>query len=369
MNPNEYVPIILDIGDRAIRAGIAGEHRPSVQIAANLVASSSTKSLFPSFLETEDHSLTDIQREELHKTLEKSAHYTQLSQIYGHDQRQWLNCNDDVKLNLLLFEVFTQMAIPTRNCKVVVIDRKFSNLWKLKILNVLLTRLRIKSVIFYDEPILSVVGANVRNGLVVNFDWSCVTTNVVVDLRIINTYEFSTECSGAGLHYLTVLKLIQMESPVVKHKDLFHIVEKFLNDVLYDSHGVNEESEGMSGIPRELYGFMTEEITVKFSNLVEEIVSIVALQTLDNRAQLLDNVIVTGSVASIPRFKTKFLNQLNEKLNSKGIFTLGSWSGGSMFVSTKLINQDDQWRKHQYTRERLNSLVDNNGYKLAAVQD
>lgn len=370
MSSHKYVPLILDIGSRYIQAGIAGEAQPSVLIYTSLPNVNGVSiDQFPPLFEINEYALDKDQKEELYGRLRKNEHYDRLSKLYSTEVHNWLDMSDEVTLQIKLDQVFSELVLNPRSCKVVVIDRDFSALTKMKVLNVLINKVNIKSAIFQPEPILSVIGANVDNGIVINLDWDHATVYSVIDLRVTSIKELPQRYTGMGLHYLIVLKLIESGNDLINDANMFDIIQELISKMYLAGYKPEHYEEYASSIPIDLFHVLFQELYFQESTIYDTVESLINKAQIDSRKLLLENVIFTGEITKIPGFKLKFLEILQKRLAVQGTFTLGSWSGCSLYISTKLIHNGTKWDEMQYTRESILKYISSDTYKLAAIDN
>lgn len=366
MSSKQYVPLIIDIGYLHIAAGVAGDYKPSVVVATSY-PDENRRSVeqAPPFFEINDLALNKHEKDELYCKLRENKHYNALIELYNAEQHNWLDMNDQVKLQIKLDEVFTELVLNPKSCKVVVIDRNFPAIIKIKILNVLINKIGVKSLIFQPEPILSLIGGHIDNGIVVNIDWDCTTIHAIVDLREVAVKELPKRYTGMGMHYLIAYKLIQSESRLVKNKDDFHLIQEAISQINLTDYKLPQYANEINSL--DVVHDVVSELYFQESTIIESIESLVTLAHIDSRKLLLENVIFTGEVSKIAGFKLKLLDLIKKRLNVEGTFTLGCWSGCSLYISTKLIHDNARWKEMQYTKDSLLQYITSNGFKLASI--
>lgn len=360
---SHYLPLIIDIGPILTQGGVAGDIEPISTVESkqkNLNGSSIEQ--YPPIFEIDHYSLDLEQKLKLYNTIKENELYSRLTEQYSLEISNWLDYNDKIVLQIKLDQLFTDITLNPRSCKVIVIDRNFSNVTKLNILDVLINKILVKSVIFQPEPILSLIGANVENGIVINLDWDVSSVHAVVNLRLISQRDLSAKYSGMGLHYLVVHKLLEAGLDAS-----FDLVRRLISTSYVEGYKPEHFTEDPP-LSLELVQDVLDELYFKLNNIVDMIKKIVDESSIDNRKLLLENIIFTGDVVKIPGLKLKLLDLIKKLLKVEGTFTLGPWCGCSLYVSTKLIYDDKAWSESQYTREILLRLITSNGYRLAGLK-
>lgn len=253
--------VVFDIGNRHIRAGFAGDPIPRCEIPAewawdkvknnNTVffenttvdkkTSENTESNFPQKseslqdLEYQETSsfLKDLQTECIYwlwnySTISLDNSFTldsSLSNSKSDDNfkntpndgtnwdAQWYKTNHRKRLECVLESIIhyifhQELIVDPKTQRVVVLENP---LWpvaiKEVITSVLLRRLRCISVTFYPAPVLEMVAAGIRSGVVIDIGWEETIISPVYDLRLLSSKVLSTD-RGAKMLYNEVKKVV-----------------------------------------------------------------------------------------------------------------------------------------------------------------
>ncbi|ODV81310.1 uncharacterized protein CANTADRAFT_203960 [Suhomyces tanzawaensis NRRL Y-17324] len=398
---NEYTPIIAEIGTRNIRIGFAGDPLPSATQCTSAKYPYQFHDEYPQFLDVDDSAMNKHQRANvIEQMVAEQPEIKQLIQIYGSERHKWIHLNrspsgrtnateEDWHLQDLLADMLRDdLVLAPRRCKVILVDRGFSIATKFRLCEQLLNRFKFKSVITCPSAVLSVMGANERNGLVLDFGWESLGVSLVVDLRDVSQrIEEIFTLGGLTLHYMVVRELIRLDNPHVNEhllarKDLFEIVEDFImNGMFVLPYGERIDDHTLADfkitddvfVPGLLRYKVVEDLYFKNESLRQSITGVLESTNIDTRPLLLDNVIIAGGVSGIPGFKYRMVQEIKAWTGAKGVVgkpTLGAWAGCSMYVSSVLVNEDKSvWKEQEVTRDIINSLTTENGVKLAGLPD
>lgn len=388
--PNEYTPIILEIGSRFIRAGIAGQSQPlSTVVTSTKFPSVDHQLVIPSFYGLQDAALTTSQYDLVSKELCLDQNTKTLSQQYSRELHKWIDFSTDFEtlLHAKLLHLFSnELLVSPRKCKVILVDSNFAVVTKFQILHILLRKLMVKSVILQPESILSTIASDIENALVMDFGWQSFRIDLVIDLRNINnkTANEFVSFSGSALHYKFVLALIEVLDVGVMEKlssrdDFFELVEQFIMNAMYvkgrGDTPENADFEIVDGIniPNRLQYEVMEGCFFSNDELVNIVDSVIRKATVDSRPMLLQNLVITGGVSNVPGFRSRLIDELRRFYNTLAVDSkdcMGSWSGCSMYVSCVLINQDKSvWKENEITRDTMSSLSNDRGFKLSGFPD
>ena len=391
---NEYTPIILEVGARFIKAGIAGQSQPLSTLVTSVEFPETVHELeIPSFFGLQDSALTSSQYDLLSTNLWLDPNIHSLSLQYTQELHKWINFHRDFEslLHGKLLKMFSsELLVSPRKCKVILLDCNYSVVTKFKIVQILLGKLMVKSVILQPESILSTVASDTENALIFDFGWHGFRIDLIIDLRNvnINTRTEFNSLTGTELHFKFVLKLFEvLEKDVVERltqrNDFFELIEQFIMTAMYvnersDSNNSNELNDGFElvdgiTIPSRLRYEVIEECFFDNEELLRIVDSVIQKSTVDSRPLLLQNVVITGGVSNVPGFRCRLVEELRHyfkdaKIDSK--VCMGSWSGCSLYVSLVLVNQDKSvWKEKELTRDMFNSLSNERGYKLSGFPD
>lgn len=331
--------VIVDLNSRSIKAGIAGRTTPEIELPIHFDCSHhQVVDSFPPQLELNDSALTAKQRNNLLNDLvEKIPYYPKLLNNYRHSCGNWLPISlDDQNIPptiiQLLFEIwFDHLQLTPKTCQAVLVDNEYPTRFKHQITKGLLDRLRLRSVSFIPASILTIMGSNRRDGLVLNFEWNELRIYKIIDLREVGRV-FIKELSGERLHFEVVLKLIELES---EHDIEFDVVDKL----------IHQESQ-FSNIREEVL----DRLYFSNTELIRAIKQTIKESPIDIRNTLMSNIVISGELSTIPRFKENMVNCLTQEFPKSRCFpTVGAWTGCSLYV--------DQCRGYkQITKDTLNEL-------------
>lgn len=391
---NEFVYIVLDIGSRFIRGGIAGNELPTATIINNgylyqldeeIIESTteppdetySIKTRAPPYLQLDDHALTQGQLKELREKL--SDPIKQLNEIYKEDCGNWLDlCQNDysLKLHEHMLQLFEQFPLMLSKCRIIILDDKFSLIDKFKLSRILLIRIGVKSLQFIPSNILSIVSSKQLNGngFLIEFTWNSFKVSSIIDFRVLNCHEDPSKLTGINLHYRIVEELIKLNHKILKDENCFIIIEKLLANHAYCGDTVDGNFE-MDGYEFPNY-LRNEIITSMVLDIVDVISNLLILNTsglsMDAVKILRENILFDGGISNIPGIKTRILKYLRHNL-SRSILAhkcLGAWQGGSIYCSTSILKRSRNIRKsEELTKETIKGLANDQGVQLSKMPD
>ncbi|ABN68568.2 Actin-like protein (Actin-related protein 2) [Scheffersomyces stipitis CBS 6054] len=392
--PNEYSVVIVSLEERSVSVERAGVVSPITVRWTNSNRTNSSVLQFPSFLELSDASLNKEETEELLRNTLETKH-SKLAEIYTSELFRWCDFNrrgginevEERLIHSLLVDVcIEQLGVSPRECKVVFIDDGFSEVFKFQMIDILLSKLKFRSVIVQASPVLAIIGSNRDSGIVVDIGWSNCRIVPVIDLRDLTVngrYQYPRKWNGLTLHYTIVEKLIELDDRMVNEKllsrnDLFDIIANFIEKYIYvrpieaQPRILAESFEIVEGVflPNKWRYEIIEEMFFGKELISQQISSLVKSAHIDNRKVLLKNIILKGVIAEIAGFKTRLIQELNKEVNGTacGKVTLGSWSGCSTYVSSVLSKQDKaSWKHLEITREAFAGVSGPNGYRLTGL--
>ncbi|CAN3374738.1 hypothetical protein DIURU_002282 [Diutina rugosa] len=309
--PSSVLEVVLDIGQRRIIAGFAGDSYPlTVPYRPQLLARVADSSSGLALLGLDDAALTCDERAQIVDNL--LPENQQILKKYQSDVGvHWLAENDREQLLQWLTQVFCyEVMVTPRHCRVILLDSGFSMPMKTMIVSILLNSIGVKAVEWLPSPVMTAVASGVTEAIVLNFGWHHVSLTVVSDLRdvtplLINRGEarISPSLTRLALHY--------------------HV---------WQSH----PDESFDAIERMITAGEVDN-TWDFSSVSDIITQTVAKLAIDTRPQVLANVMVMGEMVEVPGFVAALSDYITPRvpgLTPRG--TLGSWRGASLYVSNVL---------------------------------
>lgn len=377
---NEFIYLVLDIGSRYIRGGVAGEELPQVTLVNGGYNHNDTESIAsnkssPPYLQLNDHALSGTQYEEITSKLNDSVKH--VIRYFQADCEKWLDWNQqdyDLRLHEHLLDFFNHFPLDLSMCKLIVLDGKLSLIDKYKLSRILLTRIGVKSLQFIPCSILSVISSRELNGngLLIDISWSTFKVTPVVDFRILGGYEDNTIMTGMNLHYRILEELIKLDHPVVTDANSFDIIEQFILNHIYCGSSLdnNEVNVGGYDFPHHLRNGVTNSMALDIIDPIVEMLN--GDYEIDTIKVLQQNIIFDGGVSKIPGFKSRVLQLLRERtsLHVRANLCLGSWQGGSIYCSTSLLRRSRSIRKtEELTKETIKTISSDKGVQLTKVPD
>lgn len=179
--------LVLEITCTNLKVGNLGSKKPD--LLGVEYQHSRTRPQLPPQYELNDHALAKEDRERIVSlfTPEMQALSDSFQKYYG----TWLQLRDELWSKLLIQKLIYKALFQKQysSKRVFVVDHDFSEKLKLAIYEIF-TELRAKSVIFLPWSVLAVLGANVRNGLVLKYTFESLKIQTVVDLRVIDCREY-----------------------------------------------------------------------------------------------------------------------------------------------------------------------------------
>ncbi|ODV59971.1 actin-like ATPase domain-containing protein [Ascoidea rubescens DSM 1968] len=411
----QYHAAILQIGSRFIRAGFAGDTFPISTVLTNETRwkyripkqikknSTSCNDLYylnhclpPSVSRNDNSGESDSIDDKL--TLQYTKDILSKQYLFSYDSTfgsiEGIDENslcENIVLKILSKIYQEDLLVDPSSCKIIIIEPPLFPLHLKKIIsNVLLKKLFAKSLLFICEPALSCLGSGTRNALVVDLGWENITVSPVYDMRLIYKNIQTSTRAGKFLHY-TILKRFLSEK-VIKKKSgfkstskLFNIIEEFVFQAVYcrtvdesvreriHSEENNfrliskENSNDFLDIPDKLRFESVEHTLFPSSaeldnpdddefSVVDLILKVIEKVPIDLRRELSDNIIFTGGLSNIPGVKARTLQELRKKKpNAKfsANFSLGPWSGASLYCKTKLVSAPGSLVKsHELLRDK-----------------
>lgn len=368
---SEYHAVIINISTKSISAGFVGEAEPATVLQLGPFKESCERALPPYF--ELDHSLTALVRKNIIEGLTSDPILKDLSDIFTTEQFLWfplrslLKCHSsatlsrEVRAKVVDLLVNRLLVTPSRT-KIFLIDSFITESSKNIIYNELLYGVGVRSIYCIPEPILTIVGAQSKHGLVVDIGWDKISIIPVIDLRMVEEcgYENFRKLTGTHLHYYTLHKLLELENKELTQylrSNSFEFVNNFITGCMYcKQDGEEQETQfTLSGIniPNEKRYQPVHECFLSNHVLSKRILKVVERCPLDYRSKLMNSICFTGFVTSIPGFKSSILNQLRELTSIKvqAIMTLGPYAGYSLYGSTKLVREEySAWKAFEVTK-------------------
>lgn len=368
---SEYHAVIINIGTKCISAGFVGEAEPATVLQIGPFNESCERA-FPPYFEL-DHSLTRLERKNIIERLTSDPILKDLSDIFTKEQCLWfplrslVNCHSSATLSRAVrskvIELFVNrlLVTPSRT-KVFLVDSSITESSKNIIYNELLYGIGVRSIYCIPEPILTIVGANSKEGLVVDIGWDKISIVPVIDLRMVEEcgYENFRKLTGTHLHYYTLQKLLELENNELTENlrsESLEFVNNFVTNCMYCKQDDEKQEtqfifNGIN-IPNEIRYQPVHECFLSGHMLAECILKVVERCPLDYRSNLMSSICFTGSVTSIPGFKSSILEQLREltSMQVQAIISLGPYAGYSLYGSTKLVREEySAWKGFEVTK-------------------
>lgn len=347
MSSHEHIVsiVILDIHSRYIKAGIVGKTLPEIELPINYdILDEQSTNEFPPQFEVDDSSLTIKQRQDLvNNLITNISGYKELANVYRKCRGNWFDFSSQEEqptliplLHQTLYLIWNDhLQLTPRTCKVFLIDNEYSIKTKHQISKLLLEKLKVKSVSFIPGSILSILGSNRRDGLLLNFDWDGLWIHKIMDLRDIGSVCMKN-LSGKTLHFEIVMKLIESDSDLNME---FDSIERYI----FQSNETGLRDDVLKRL------FYCNE------SLLGSIESIVKNSPIDIRSSLINNIVITGKLSSIPSFKREIINSLRKLFPTLHSFpTVGNWPACSLYLSQVYQKEEQDWK--EITKDRLSDL-------------
>ncbi|KAK9468394.1 actin-domain-containing protein [Lipomyces arxii] len=334
-------PVILDIGARGIRAGIAGMDQPVCEIAI------------------EPYSRDRVQTYEL---WDIDLRKTRLEDV--HDM-----------LQVVLRDVYYKyLLLDGRSRKVIVLENPMMPIvLKKAIAFVLFNYFQAISATFILSPLCSMVSAGARNAIVVDIGWHEITVTPIYDYKPLLPCVQSSNRAGKMLHALVSKRLETFTDTV----PTFSETEEFIARAMYclETDVDPEPSTAQHAFAVTLSGntFYVPSAETRYNPVVEcfmkrepdemddtdsfaipdLIVACLVKLGIDTRAAVLSRIIFVGGCSNVPGLKTRILQQVRAELTTestavhayfvawnvhdplriKAIKSLGPWCGASLYIA------------------------------------
>lgn len=375
---NEYIPIVLDLGSRFTSIGYVGEPHPTITVPTTRESTPNEES-FPPYLDVSNYSLDHNERQLLKERIQADPVLCRVAEIHQQDltAAQWPSQKLHRSIKSLLSTKL--LVLPTR-CKVILIHDA-SLLENYKLCKMLLFDLRIKSVMYQPSSIMTLIGANLRNGLVISIGWSSLKIDLIFDLRLLKEHSYRDDKfqTGYSLHYRIIEKIIELEDETLQEKlllsaDLFQIIDRFITKAVFvrpqDTLEEAEDYEIIESVRvpgRIRYEVVESMFFASERNLAKTVCQIVEGTEVDLRTQLLENVVFDGGVTKIPGFKTRVLQELRQLSLRKycGKMTIGAWSATSLYCAHALLKSD--LKKIEIKRDTIRELEKDDSINLVPL--
>ncbi|GMM38990.1 hypothetical protein DASC09_063290 [Saccharomycopsis crataegensis] len=278
----------------------------------------------------------------------------------------------------------SDLLVDSKRCKVIIPVSIFlpDHIRRL-IANVLLNYIHAQSLIFLPDSLLSILSAGTQNGLVVDLDWDMITISPVFDQKLLyKNIKTTTRGSGKQLHYAVLRQLLNNKQHVegidINNKnEVFHFIEDLIHEVVYcknlndsygNGNGDNDDNNVFSyknniKIPNRLRFQALEseffpQITPKEIDddeipLASLIIEVLDSLPIDIRPVLSKRIMFTGFLSDIPGLKSRIMHELRSAGNAKyeAIISLGSWTGASLYCSTKLMASSSIIKNQELVRD------------------
>ncbi|CAH2352041.1 hypothetical protein CLIB1423_05S04280 [[Candida] railenensis] len=369
--------VLVEIGSRYVRIGLSGEFAPRSKfisipqtkaIGHSYINKKACIDAFPLDYEIHDKALTIEQRESLTSSLLNIPLHKKVSKIFSMDEDS-LASSRDFQIQNSVSELLESLLLISSQCKAILIEPVYtSNREKNQIAEILLSKLRFKSICWIPEPIMEVVGAGVSDSLVVHLGWSSAIVTSVMDLRLISSRDFpSSHMSGLVLHYKIVERLLDLENAALDQllcsPSGFELVENFIQTSLFVRKDRSQTSSFEEHrftdsivIPKSICYEVVESLV---TSLIPGIISFIAKTSIDVRSRILENIIIAGGLANIPGLKSYVLTQIRKEWKAANlVVSLGSWPGLSIYYSSLERQELKELSKQaELTREQYKSIA------------
>ncbi|KAK9477086.1 actin-domain-containing protein [Lipomyces japonicus] len=353
-------PVILDIGARGIRAGIAGMELPACEILVQ-----------PDFRN----------RIQVYQLWSRNIEETNMEDFH------------DILQTLLRDVYYKYLLLDGKSRKVIILESAFMSI-KLKqaITFVLFNYFQSISVTFLQSSICALFSAGARSGLIVDIGWHETVIVPIFDYRPLFHFVQTSNRAGKYLHDLIsdeIRAVTGVQSTVPE-------LEEFIYRSTYcDSHtsaSTTTEAAPQSAFAIRLSGtdyyvpsYQTRERPIietfiqRAADCVDDndtfpipdlIISILSKVGIDVRSSLMPRIIFTGGCSNIPGLKLRIVNEvrdiltgaspslekqknfspwlIRERSSIKAIQSLGAWSGASLYIQQErdyMINGNGNARR------------------------
>lgn len=393
--------VVLEIGNRFVRAGLAGHVNPScvipVEFGWRRIAEITNDPVY--------HSLWTLRELSEHPSSFLPGSETAMPEWYRTQPLKRI----EVVLETLLKHAFSQeLLLDPRQQRIAVPENP---LWpdalREIISKVLLKNLHVLSLVFLPSPVLDLISAGLRSGIVVDLGWEESFVYPVYDLRLLMTESRATVRGSKQLH--TNVEQVLADLNETDEEISFEVVERVVSSSLY----AGAENRRMMGIPlvpkmvvpgtppgesssksgetRRLELTSDKFIEIP-NNLLQKAVSttffgvneggndddeqdlarlvsdVIFNLSMDVRGATQSTIVFVGGASAIPGLQSKVLQEIRRLLRKKDIAaassvmaarSMGSWTGASLYLSSLgwYFAQDERIRlPGEISRDRYNSL-------------
>lgn len=396
--------VVLEIGNRFVRAGLAGHASPScvipVEFGWRRVATVTNDPVY--------HSLWTLR-----ELSECTTHTSDASDQTDPYMPDWYHTQPlkriEVVLETMLKHAFSQeLLLDPRQQRVAVPENP---LWpealRAVIAKVLLKHLHVSSLVFLPSPVLDLISAGLRSGIVVDLGWEESFVYPVYDLRLLMTESRATVRGSKLLH--SNVKKVLTDLNETNEEISFETVERVVSSALY----AGADGRRMMGIPlvpkMVVPGMATGEGSSKEAetrrlelggddaieipnNKLQKAVSntffgvneygndddeqdlarlvsdVIFNLSMDVRGATQSTIVFVGGASAIPGLQSKVLQEIRRLLRKKDIAaassvmavrSMGAWTGASLYLSSLgwYFAQDERIRlPGELSRDRYMSL-------------
>ncbi|VEU23976.1 DEKNAAC105172 [Brettanomyces naardenensis] len=345
-------PLILSIGSRTIQFGISGQAKPLITLQTS---SYSRPQLF-SVQELSLHSLNEKDRLDNPPSLPLSLpeDLQSLKFLFYPDL---LVCKDSAELVktyqynlqghlfLILEDLFRRINFNAMNAKVFVLDDDYHNEWYKRILaDTLLNKLQARSMVLLPKSLMCVLGAGISNGLVIDCGWNMVTVEPVYDYRVLGNYSGFTRRGGMRLHYRVVEEIMSEGKEGTTEEYDFDMVETMIRRYT-EGKATEDQNEATSHLPNLVNSCFFSDGQYDIDDKPPALLAfqIVKGLPIDIRREISSHIVIVGGLSNIPGFCKTLLDQITQLLadgglefTAKQVYSVGAWSGASLFSSSML---------------------------------
>ncbi|AMD22188.1 HGL152Cp [Eremothecium sinecaudum] len=220
--------------------------------------------------------------------------------------------------------------------KVVIIENILLDLpRKRRLCQVLLNRLKVNSVVFLPDVLMSCVASGVSNALVVDIGWENTLVAPVIDLRILENYMgISTVASRHLADELCAKFGVLDGEQTLKQLRIESDIE--LNDMRIDWIKIQELLDNACGIE-----VQNGEYDIDDHAILPLVDKVVKKLPVDVKAEVLKNIVIIGGISNADGFKQRLITSLKKEYpNARALQTLSTWQGGSIYTFHALMQQD-----------------------------
>lgn len=372
MPESRYYPVVIQYDSRTIKAGISGDPTPSVTAQVDdprfgyEAINNDDEAIFIPF--NRSHVITD---DELIAASKNNRIWVELSEFYTDDllSGRWF-VSYDVLLELTILshtmthkrllkvikDLYTQdLLVDADKSKAVIpLPMNAPRHVQASLCKTLFTDIGAKSVIIIPDCLAAAVSAGAEASLVIDLGWDFVTVSPVFDLRcLFNLVRTSTKASGKKIHYAILKRLLQHRNKNavfdLSNKLLvFRLIQEIIHLASVESEEEPERKINGINVPKEINRIITDIILDSEPNpdegeksAVQLVLDVVASLPVDLRKPLASKIIFTGPISEIRGVKAGIMKEIRAEyegpLKFSSIIALGTWAGGSIYSSTRLM--------------------------------